>query len=99
MPLRPSRRSGARLQPRATLDYQAKISGPLFDRISLHMDVAAARAADLTLPPPAEGAAETAERVAAARQNQAGRSAVSELKIRTTAEADGTLLEAAAAPD
>jgi len=85
--------------PRCALDYQAKISGPLFDRIDLHMDVAAVSAADLTLPPPAEGSSEIAERVAAARQIQADRYAESKLKIRTNAEADGTLLEAVAAPD
>ncbi len=35
-------------------DYQARISGPLFDRIDLRVDVPAMSAADLTLPPPAE---------------------------------------------
>ncbi len=85
--------------PRCALDYQAKISGPLFDRIDLHMDVAAVSAADLTLPPPAEGSAEIAERVAAARQIQSDRYADADPPVRTNAEADGQLLETVAAPD
>ncbi len=52
--------------PRCGVDYQAKISGPLFDRIDLHLDVPPVRATDLSLPPPAEGCAEIAARVAAA---------------------------------
>jgi magnesium chelatase family protein len=39
--------------PKCAQDYQSKISGPLFDRIDLHIDVPAVSAADLTLPPPA----------------------------------------------
>ena len=37
--------------PRCAADYQAKVSGPLMDRIDLHVDVAAVSAADLVLPP------------------------------------------------
>ena len=39
--------------PKCGIDYQSKISGPLFDRIDLHVEVAAVEAADLSLPPPA----------------------------------------------
>ncbi|NKB55719.1 MAG: YifB family Mg chelatase-like AAA ATPase [Alphaproteobacteria bacterium] len=85
--------------PRCALDYQAKISGPLFDRIDLHMEVPAVSAADLTLPPPAEGSTEIAARVAAARRIQTERYAASDPPIRTNAEVDGKLLEAVAAPD
>ncbi|HMA14589.1 MAG TPA: YifB family Mg chelatase-like AAA ATPase, partial [Kiloniellaceae bacterium] len=53
--------------PRCAADYQAKISGPLFDRIDLHIDVPAVAAVDLSLPPPAKGSAEVGARVAAAR--------------------------------
>jgi magnesium chelatase family protein len=88
--------------PRCAQDYQAKISGPLFDRIDLHVDVPAVSPADLALPPPAEGSAEVAARVAAARAVQAarfeGRSAAGR-PVRTNADADGELLEAVAAPD
>jgi magnesium chelatase family protein len=59
--------------PKCAADYQTRISGPLFDRIDLHVDVPAVAAADLSLPPPAEGSAEVAARVAAARAAQGDR--------------------------
>jgi magnesium chelatase family protein len=83
--------------PRCAQDYQARISGPLFDRIDLHVDVPEVRPADLSLPPPAEGSAEVAARVARARAVQAERYETHGL--RTNAEADGALLEAVATPD
>jgi magnesium chelatase family protein len=83
--------------PRCAADYQAKVSGPLLDRIDLHVDVAAVSAADLVLPPPAEGSAEVAARVKAARDVQTARYAPHGL--RTNAEADGDLLDAVATPD
>ncbi|CAA9499594.1 MAG: MG(2+) CHELATASE FAMILY PROTEIN / ComM-related protein [uncultured Sphingomonas sp.] len=49
---------------RCAADYQARVSGPLLDRIDLHVEVPSVSAADLTLPPPAEGSGEVAERVA-----------------------------------
>jgi magnesium chelatase family protein len=88
--------------PRCAADYQAKISGPLFDRIDLHMDVPQVDAADLALPPPAEGSAAVAARVAAARAAQGERYAgasVSGRPARCNADADGELLEKVAAPD
>src|SRR3546814_944288 len=45
--------------PRCAADYQAKLSGPLLDRTDLHVEVQAVSAADLVLPPPAEGSAAT----------------------------------------
>ena len=83
--------------PRCAADYQAKISGPLLDRINLHVDVQAVSAADLTLPPPAEGSAIVAKRVAAARAVQTLRYA--DEAVRTNCEADGELLDAVATPD
>ena len=59
--------------PRCGREYQSKISGPLFDRIDLHVEVPAVSAADLSLPPPAEGSAAVAARVATARAIQAQR--------------------------
>src|SRR5205807_247494 len=41
--------------PRCAADYQAKVSGPVLDRIDLHVEVPGVSAAALTLPPPAEG--------------------------------------------
>jgi magnesium chelatase family protein len=77
--------------------YQSKLSGPLIDRIDLHVEVSAVSAQDLTLPPPAEGTAEVAGRVAAARDIQRKRYEAE--PIRTNAEADGELLEQVARPD
>jgi magnesium chelatase family protein len=87
--------------PRCAQDYQSRISGPLFDRIDLHIDVPAVKAADLALPPPAEGSAEVAHRIAAARRRQGARYGAlpAERRIRTNAEADGELLDAVATPD
>ena len=87
--------------PKCAADYQAKISGPLFDRIDIHVDVPAVSAADLTLPPAAEGSTAIARRVAAARALQADRYAKFETAepVRSNAEADGDLLEAVAGPD
>src|ERR1051325_3730544 len=73
--------------PKCAADYQAKVSGPLLDRIDLHVEVAAVSAADLVLPPPTEGSAQVAARVATARDIQAERYAGED--ARTNAEADG----------
>jgi len=83
--------------PKCGQDYQSRISGPLFDRIDLHVEVPAVSPADLSLPPPAEGSAEIARRVAAARAIQSERYRT--LEPRTNAEADGELLQKIAAPD
>lgn len=90
--------------PKCAADYQSKISGPLFDRIDLHIDVPAVSPADLSLPPPAEGSADIAARVAVARAIQAERYGgfgpyPAGRAVRTNAEADGELLEKVASPD
>lgn len=53
--------------------YQARISGPLLDRFDLFVDVRALSASELALPAPAEGSAQVARRVAAARARQQAR--------------------------
>jgi len=85
--------------PRCAQDYQSKISGPLLDRIDLHVEVPAVTPADLALPPPAERSADVAARVAKAREIQAARFARIDRGPRTNAEADGALLDEIAAPD
>jgi magnesium chelatase family protein len=87
--------------PKCALDYQSKISGPLFDRIDCHVEVAAVSPSDLSLPPPAEGSNEVALRVSIARERQVARyrELPADRRPRTNAEADGTLLEEIAAPD
>ena len=83
--------------PKCAQEYQAKISGPLFDRIDMHVDVPAVSPADLALPPPREGSKQVAARIAAAREIQARRYAGK--GIRSNAEADGQLLDEIATPD
>jgi len=85
--------------PRCAADYQARISGPLLDRIDLQIEVPAVSAADMCLPPPAEGSAEVRGRVIAARQRQRERLAKAGIKgPRTNAELNGQTLEQFAMP-
>jgi magnesium chelatase family protein len=85
---------------RCTAEYQARISGPLLDRIDLTIEVPPVTAADLILPPPAEGSREVAQRVARARAVQAERYAGLGLSgVRTNAMASGPVLEEVARPD
>jgi magnesium chelatase family protein len=85
---------------RCTADYQARISGPLLDRIDLRIEVPAVSAADLMLPPPAEGSADVAARVAQARGVQAERfAALGMPQIRTNAETPAAVLDDIARPD
>jgi magnesium chelatase family protein len=83
--------------PKCAGDYQSRISGPLFDRIDLHVEVAGVTASDLALPPPAEGSAAVAARVAKARAIQRARYQTE--AVRTNAEAEGELLDRVATPD
>ena len=83
--------------PKCAADYQSRVSGPLLDRIDLHVEVDPVSAADLALPPPAEGSAEVRARVANARDVQAQRS--EQTGARTNAELDGDALETFAGPD
>ncbi len=86
--------------PRCATDYQARISGPLLDRMDIQIELPAVKASDLTLPPPAEGSAEVARRVATARALQRMRfEKLGRPQLRTNAEADGSLLEEIARPD
>ncbi|MBT7954533.1 MAG: ATP-binding protein, partial [Rhodospirillaceae bacterium] len=80
-------------------DYQSKISGPMFDRIDLHVEVPAVSAADLSRPANSESSATIAKRVAQARNIQRQRFLqIGNTELRTNAEADGNLLEKIAAP-
>ncbi len=90
--------------PRCVGDYQAKLSGPLLDRIDIHIEVPPVSPADLSLPPPAEGSAEVAARVAAARDIQTMRYArlaahMGEGAPQLNAHVEGELLEEVAALD
>ncbi len=83
---------------RCAIDYQARISGPMIDRIDLQIDVPPVTPADLSLPPPQEGSAEVAARVAAARQAQTDRGEA-ESGAATNTELSPALLDRVAAPD
>jgi magnesium chelatase family protein len=83
--------------PRCAADYQARVSGPLLDRIDLSVEVEAVSAADLVNAAPSESSEAVAARVAAARALQTTRYAGG--KARTNAEADGEELDAHATPD
>jgi len=89
--------------PKCAADYQARLSGPVLDRIDLAIDVPAVSPADLSLPPPAETSADVAGRVVAARAIQRARYAGAgnggAAPVRTNAEADGALLDRVATPD
>jgi magnesium chelatase family protein len=79
--------------PRCQTDYQGRISGPLMDRIDLQVEVPPVTPADLALPAPAEGTAQAAARVAAARAVQVERGGP------LNALADGDYLETIVALD
>lgn len=94
--------------PKCAGDYQARLSGPLLDRIDLTLEVPAVSPDDLSAPPPGENSATVAARVAQARAIQrdrysrtgsGGLSKDGRSVIRTNAQADGQLLELIAAPD
>jgi magnesium chelatase family protein len=84
---------------RCVEEYQGRLSGPLLDRIDLHLDVPAVSASDLLLPSPSEGSAEVAIRVADARKRALARSAEHRLTARTNAELSSTAIESLAALD
>ena len=84
--------------PKCVQSYQARVSGPLLDRIDLHIDVPAVTPTDLALPPSAEGTAEIAARVAQAREVQHARGQInarlggSELDQAVRLDEDGRAL-------
>jgi magnesium chelatase family protein len=86
--------------PRCQSDYQARISGPLMDRIDLRIDVPAVSAADLIRPQAAERSADVARRVARARTLQAERyHALRASGVSTNAQCSTALIERVAAAD
>ena len=85
---------------RCASDYQARISGPLLDRIDIRIEVPALAATDLIRPAPSESSADVAERVAAARALQAERyKALGQSRIRSNAQAGADLIEKVATPE
>jgi magnesium chelatase family protein len=85
--------------PKCALDYQAKISGPLFDRIDLHIELPEISAEDLMRAATGEPSAVVADRVLRVREIQDQRYSALGVAIRLNALADGELLDAVATPD
>jgi len=83
--------------PKCAESYRDKISGPLLDRIDIHLDVPAVSPTDLHLPPSQEGTMEVRQRVLKARTLQKQRYAAH--GVRTNAEIDGEYLLKVSAPD
>jgi magnesium chelatase family protein len=79
--------------PRCGGDYQARISGPLLDRIDLHVDVPAVDTLSMLTPVEAEPSAAVAVRVARARDVQRERFAAMHIDVRTNAEVSGDALQ------
>jgi len=85
---------------RCAQQYQTRLSGPLLDRIDLHLEVPAIRASDLILPPAADGSAQIAQRVAAARIRQRERYQRLGLEgVTCNAAAPAAIVEEVARPD
>ena len=85
---------------RCRTDYQARISGPLLDRIDLRVDVPAVSASDLIRPSQPETSAVVAERVARARNIQRRRFEAQGITgVTLNAHCSPALVEAIAAPD
>ncbi|WP_206453662.1 YifB family Mg chelatase-like AAA ATPase [Aurantimonas marina] len=85
---------------RCAADYQARISGPLMDRIDLRVDVPAVTAADMIRPQPAETSETVKARVAAARALQMERYEAAGLSGATVnAHCSAALIETIAEPD
>ncbi len=85
--------------PKCAQDYQSKISGPIFDRIDLHVDVPAIGPLDLINVPTGETSAMVAQRVQRAREIQSQRYQIylhASRPVRTNADAEGEVLEQAA---
>lgn len=86
--------------PRCVSDYQARISGPLMDRIDIRIEVPAVAATDLIRPSASEPSASVAIRVARARRLQEARfAALGQPGITTNARATTAMIETLAEPD
>ena len=85
---------------RCRTDYQARISGPLLDRIDLRIEVPAVSAGDLIRPDRAEASASAALRVARARSIQRERlEKLGATSATTNAHCSPSVIEEIARPD
>lgn len=84
---------------RCAADYQARISGPLLDRIDIRVDVPAVQAVDLINRKPGEKSESVAARVNIAREYQAERFRMNGLSCRTNSQIPAATLESSIALD
>lgn len=87
-----------RCSPHQIAKYRSRISGPLLDRIDLHIEVPAVKVAELTNAPDGESSLAIRERVKAAREIQRHRFS-NALKIRCNADIPTGKLKKACAID
>lgn len=85
--------------PRCAVDYQSKLSGPLLDRIDMHVEVPAVETLSMLTPANAEPSATVAVRVAEARNIQRARFQSMGIAARTNAQVGGDALHAMAQLD
>jgi magnesium chelatase family protein len=79
--------------------YQSRISGPLYDRMDIAVQLAPVTPADLSAPPSGEASADVARRVARAREIQWERSKALNVKAAVNAALPDQALDKVAAPD
>lgn len=79
--------------PKCGIEYQSKISGPLYDRIDIFIDVPALAPEDMMNDGTGERSSVVAERVAKARDLQKRRYKAAGKRYTTNSEADGEFLE------
>ncbi len=80
--------------PKCAGEYQGRLSGPLLDRIDLHVEVPAVETLAMLTPAQGESSAEVAHRVASARARQQARFAAMNLAARANSEVSGEALQA-----
>ncbi len=85
--------------PRCAVEYQSKISGPLFDRFDMAVDVPEVATLDMLNTGLGEASAKVASRVAAARELQKTRFLGLGLPYRLNTELYGEALHNLVAPD
>ena len=85
--------------PRCAVDYQSKISGPLLDRIDIHIEVPAVETLAMVAQEKGEASIVVRDRVAQARERQLSRYEKNKLPTRTNAGLSGDQLQAAVAMD
>jgi magnesium chelatase family protein len=85
-----------RCTPERVAAYRGRISGPLLDRIDLHVDVPRLSHGELSRGAPAESSSDVARRVAAAREAQIRRQGCANQRLEGAAVLDRVRAQAAA---